>query len=299
MFIVRFKGGLGNQIFQYTFLRSLELTFPNEIVVADIHDYDLAKFHYGFELSNVFKKTRVRFGDLSDIIRLSGRHIFPYGKIFSKIYGKSCRILGRKNKYIFIESRSNFAVSEQQIREKEYDFSLLEKDRDYYFDGQWQNSNIYRKFSNVIFEELSFSDKDYKELESIINEMNESNSVAVHVRRGDYLGTVFDIISADYYERAFEVIDRMVDNPVYYFFSEDEKYISTQFKMKNKRVISCNTGDKSYRDMLLMSSCKHNIIANSSFSYWGAELNKNTDKIVIRPNVDKPAIVYPKEWIAI
>lgn len=301
MMIVRFQGGLGNQMFQYAFLRSLQLRFPTEKVLADIFDYKLHDFHYGLELMDIFPNVKLDFASADDVELLSGYKIWKHNRILYKLYAKACKFLGAGNEYIRNGGESGFVVQNcnYTYRCSFEGIEYLNYDELYYFDGFWQQHDFYKDISQSIHEEFSFRNEDMSELSEFIDEINNVESVAVHVRRGDYVGSSFDILPRNYYERAFESIESKITNPVYYFFSEDEEYIREHFKKSNMRVVTCNRGVQSYRDMLLMSCCKHNIIANSSFSYWGAELNENPQKVVVAPDVSTPPIVYNRRWIKI
>ena len=136
--------------------------------------------------------------------------------------------------------------------------------------------------------------------------MKRYNSVSIHVRRGDYLNgyyyeTLGKICDIAYYQRAIGTIKERVDNPHFYIFSDDPDYVTENLTIENATFVNFNRGNDSWQDMYLMSQCKHNIIANSTFSWWGAWLNNNPQKVVVAPshwfaNMDNDEIVLP-EWI--
>jgi hypothetical protein len=118
--------------------------------------------------------------------------------------------------------------------------------------------------------------------------MEKENSISIHIRRQDYLTVAgghrySGICTPKYYKGAINYIETRVENPIYYIFSDDLEYARSHFDKENMHVIDWNTGRESMHDMELMSHCRHNICANSTFSIWGARLNKNPDKIMIRP----------------
>lgn len=146
-------------------------------------------------------------------------------------------------------------------------------------------------------------------MKKIIN----SNSISLHVRRGDYENNSSakrlhgGICTLNYYKQAIELVASRIKNPVFFIFSNDLKWARENLELeKYKQVlVNLNKGNNSYKDMYLMSKCKHNIIANSSFSWWGAWLNANPKKIVICPKrwynnkrLDSKDIV-PESWIRI
>ena len=146
---------------------------------------------------------------------------------------------------------------------------------------------------NDIKKDFRFKNQlDNKNLE-ILNEIENSNSISIHIRRGDYMSpenyNMYGCIATPtYYKKAIKVIEEKVENPTFFVFSNDMDWVKKNIQI-NSRVfyIDINSGNGSYKDMQLMSNCKHNIIANSSFSWWGAWLNENKNKIVIAP----------KKWI--
>lgn len=120
--------------------------------------------------------------------------------------------------------------------------------------------------------------------------MEKTNSVFIHVRRGDYLKDrnidIFgNVCTKDYYEKAFAEIESKIEDPQYFIFSNDIEWIEANFNIPNAHIVSWNQGADSYLDLYLMCHCKNAIIANSTFSYWGAYLV-----------TDKNVVVYPKKW---
>jgi hypothetical protein len=134
-----------------------------------------------------------------------------------------------------------------------------------------------------------------------------SNSVSIHVRRGDYLQLINErllVCDSHYYERAIDEIARRIENPCFFIFSDDIEWCKIQFSyLPEKTFIDWNRNFNSYKDMHLMSLCKYNIIANSSFSWWAAWLNNYPQKIVIAPRLwfnDRQDLSYvPPSWIKV
>ncbi len=190
----------------------------------------------------------------------------------------------------------------------------LDTTKDWYLAGFWIEESYYkdRLLSGQLQRELKFPafsssrytgmqlDSDYVHTDrtntnrtNTVNEqravdMNSCNSVSIHVRRGDYLTTYssdFIALGREYYEQAVAYMEQHVESPVYYIFSDDSDFIKEEFTwLQNYVIVTGNEGDNSYRDMQLMSICKHNIIANSTFSQWGAFLNQNAGHITIYPH---------------
>lgn len=282
MKIVKILGGLGNQMFQYAFYKSLQSKGIK--VYADLSDFENYPLHNGYELERVFNlrvKTPGKF--LLDLFRPNQ----------SKwIFRKLKRILNLKNTYRLEKKEFNF------------DASFLNNNNNYY-SGYWQNEEYFQTIANQIKHDFKFPEIKGIENQTVMQQIKQAESVALHVRRGDYLKDplLSSICDLDYYEQAILSINSKVKNARFFVFSDDITWCQQNLKLENVTYIDWNKGNNSYIDMQLMSNCKHNIIANSSFSWWGAWLNDNTGKIVIAPKkwVNNLAVddtdICPKNWI--
>lgn len=270
MIIVRVTGGLGNQMFQYAMYKSLEN--KGKLVKLDSKSfYETKKEHNGYELERIFdikpnKPTK------EDLEKFDENNISTLFKIKRKLFGDK--------KFVYDT--------------KEYVFNKdVYKLKNSYLNGYWQSIKYFEGIENDIKKDFRFKNQlDNKNLE-ILNEIENSNSISIHIRRGDYMSpenyNMYGCIATPtYYKKAIKVIEEKVENPTFFVFSNDMDWVKKNIQI-NSRVfyIDINSGNGSYKDMQLMSNCKHNIIANSSFSWWGAWLNENKNKIV----------VAPKKWI--
>lgn len=184
-----------------------------------------------------------------------------------------------------------------------------------YLHGYWQSEKYFAPFSDAIRQEFNFTKSFNLQSEKLKQEiLQKENSVSVHVRRGDYISSPQNIqihgtCTLDYYKEAISLIRKEVENPFFYFFSDDPDWVEGNLTVttKNYCLIKHNVTLDNWQDMALMSKCKHNIIANSSFSWWGAWLNEHENKIVIAPmkwfadadlNCQSDSIV-PESWIKI
>jgi len=268
--IVRVTGGLGNQMFQYAMYKSLEK--KGKLVKLDSKSfYETKKEHNGYELERIFdikpnKPTK------EDLEKFDENNISTLFKIKRKLFGDK--------KFVYDT--------------KEYVFNKdVYKLKNSYLNGYWQSIKYFEGIENDIKKDFRFKNQlDNKNLE-ILNEIENSNSISIHIRRGDYMSpenyNMYGCIATPtYYKKAIKVIEEKVENPTFFVFSNDMDWVKKNIQI-NSRVfyIDINSGNGSYKDMQLMSNCKHNIIANSSFSWWGAWLNENKNKIV----------VAPKKWI--
>lgn len=282
MIIVRFIGGLGNQMFQYSFYKFLEA--KGFIVKADLNDFVDYKLHNGFELERIFE-LNLNQADKKDINKFKDSNL----DIFSKIKRK---ILGRKKSHKY-----------------QFDFSFqdLNKNTNLYLDGYWQ-AKEFIDYGNIK-DNFVFKSKPNDLNVKIIKEMKSNTSISIHVRRGDYLKLkdVYAECTKEYYQRAILFMEENNLDCNFYVFSNDISWCKKNLKFDNSKhtFIEHNTGIQSYEDIRLMSCCKHNIIANSSFSWWGAVLNKSQDKKVICPknwfvNPKKSKDIFiPNDWILI
>ncbi|MCR5187342.1 MAG: alpha-1,2-fucosyltransferase [Treponema sp.] len=293
MFIVRFNGGLGNQMFQYAFMRALQKHYPNTQVLADLTVYDEEKQHNGFELEKIFG-IKLNKATRKDIIRLS--NYYPpinntkISLFLNKVY-KKIALKIKNNKKNIIE---NFYGKDPAI------VFNLDENKDYYLDSYWQGKPFYEEALPDLLKEFSFASDLEGEFATLLSDFKQTESVAVHVRRGDYVGSDFDVLSKDYYPNSTKYIMEKFPNAKFFLFSDDPEYCEKEFAfIKNKEIIHGNTASNSYKDMFLMSRCKHNIIANSSFSYWSAVLNQNSEKIIISPDWMSGFSFVNKEWIVI
>ena len=270
MIIVRVTGGLGNQMFQYAMYKSLEK--KGKLVKLDSKSfYETKKEHNGYELERIFN-IKPNKPTKEDLEKFDENNISTLFKIKRKLFGDK--------KFVYDT--------------KEYVFNKdVYKLKNSYLNGYWQSIKYFEGIENDIKKDFRFKNQlDNKNLE-ILNEIENSNSISIHIRRGDYMSpenyNMYGCIATPtYYKKAIKVIEEKVENPTFFVFSNDMDWVKKNIQI-NSRVfyIDINSGNGSYKDMQLMSNCKHNIIANSSFSWWGAWLNENKNKIVIAP----------KKWI--
>lgn len=171
---------------------------------------------------------------------------------------------------------------------------------DMYLSGYFACEKYYADIIYDLREKIQFPPSDNPLNREMAEEMYSCNSVSMHIRRGDYLNPenkeLFgDICTSAYYKRAMELIRDNVADPHFYIFSDDISYVKKEFEGNDYTIVDINTGESSFYDMWLMSRCKHNICANSTFSFWGARLNPNDYKIMIRPTIQKNSQVFVKE----
>lgn len=168
---------------------------------------------------------------------------------------------------------------------------------DMYLSGYFACEKYYSDILYDLREKIQFPSSDNPLNIELAREMRECASVSVHVRRGDYLNeenrAMFGNICTDaYYRKAMEFIKAEVPDAHFYLFSDDVSYVKQKYQGEEFTVVDINHGKDSFYDMWLMSNCKHNICANSTFSFWGARLNGNERKIMIRPTIHKNSQIF-------
>lgn len=297
MIIVRITSGLGNQMYQYNFYKFIKEKYKDTQVKADITWFYANDEHHGFELERIFANNKSMFeldiATTREIYKVTGQiPNFCKGKLARAcqyLLGPVNRILREK---IHPDFRPNVIDRLESDRTDNYyeDATNLDTSKDYYLFGFWIEEPYYLHREKELKKELVFPDWDKDDLENrrLAEDMNSCESVSIHVRRGDYLSQTyagkFLTLGRDYYEAAVEAIREHTTNPYFYIFSDDADFVKKEFDwIKDKTIVTNNTGNNSYRDMQLMSLCRHNIIANSTFSQWAAILNGNENRIVIYP----------------
>ena len=171
---------------------------------------------------------------------------------------------------------------------------------DMYLSGYFACEKYYADIMYDLREKIQFPPSQNPLNKEMAEEMQECNSVSVHIRRGDYLNpenkAMFgNICTPAYYRKALEVMREKMPDVHFYIFSDDIPYVRKEFKGGDFTIVDINHGKDSFYDMWLMSQCKHNICANSTFSFWGARLNANGNKVMIRPTIQKNGQVFVKE----
>jgi len=188
----------------------------------------------------------------------------------------------------------------------DYDESLLQSPDYYYYNGYFQNEKYFRSQREDLLKCFSSEIPLDEKNRQVLDQIQETNSVSLHVRRGDYVtlecaNKFHGTCPLEYYKKAVKRIAKTVKNPHFFVFSDDIDWVNENLKTEYPlTIVDLNQG-KGWLDLNLMKHCKHNIIANSSFSWWGAWLNQNPEKIVIAPKKwntqNKRCEIIPKEWV--
>lgn len=265
MIVIKISGGLGNQMFQYAF--SLPFISRGEIVKYDLSYYNTNIYCRSFELSKVFQEIEIKIAEPRDIF----------------YFIKSSFDSNNKKKYELRDCRTHY------IEPKDCEFSFnreLLHLANAYIVGYFQNENYFKDYYLEIMHLFKFRDIPEEDIDNfkILQLINSTKSVAVHIRRGDYLNSKFHIaLPLSYYKQAINIIRSKVKNPTFFIFSDDLLYVTNYFVDEDMIIVPYNQISDSYKDLQLMSLCQHNIIANSTFSWWATWLNTNRNNITIAP----------------
>ena len=281
MLIVRAMGGLGNQLQQYALYRKLDHMgrevrldtswFFNESLQAGMPASRELELDYLNPLPY-----QTASGD--EIRAVLGRLWEEPEKIVSKVKRK-------------LLPAANPAFEEHDMYHEEI-FSMEQK----YLVGYWACEKYYADILDILRADISFPQSGDDELQSkndaVVRQMEDTLSVSVHIRRGDYLDEINrelfgGICTESYYESAIRYMKKRFPEARFFFFSDDIPYVRERYHKEAYQIIDWNKGKDSFYDMMLMSRCKHNICANSTFSFWGARLNPHPDKVMIRPSIHK------------
>lgn len=285
MIVIEASGGLGNQMFQYALYKKLESMGK-----------DVA-------MDTSFFRSKQNLRELEiGVFGVQYRSITDKEAAYIRGYGYQDTIID-KIKYKLKSSK----MKTYRDTIEHFQPEIFKMD-DIYLCGYWQSEKYFKDIRNTILEEFSFPLETRERFKELCKQMQEENSVSIHIRRSDYLTeqnikVYGNICTEKYYENAIAYIDRQIETPHYYVFTDDLEWTRGYFKGDQYTIVDENRGKDSYADIYLMSQCKHNIIANSSFSWWGAWLNENPSKKVLAPkkwfhNHEKEDIVC-EDWIRI
>ncbi len=276
MFIVAIEGGLGNQMFQYAFFLALQKHYERAEMKVDLGLIN-PSMHNGYELQRVFhinpdtctQKETLLYSDYCPS-SIAG------SVLFNLMFGVRRKLLGRKESFILQRDATEYIARCFE----------LDTNKNYYFKGVWANVGYLQEMETEIKSTFVFP-----EIHDDINMrwkrmIENSNSVSIHFRGGDYYKNGFSVLDQGYYKRAIDILKQKVDDLTFFIFTDDIDHAKGNIgDMRNSYYVSNNQGEESYIDMQLMSLCNHNIMANSTFSFWGAYLNPHKDKIVVGPKM--------------
>lgn len=271
MIVSKLIGGIGNQMFQYSAGRAVSIK-RKELLKLDKSGFEVqpgAKRHYSLHIFNIDEN----FISKSEILlaKLLHQHtsiIYPRTDVLTE---------------------------------------FPERSGDLYLEGYFQSYRYFEKVEDSIRKDFTFKNKLSKDALDWQTLATKYTAISVHVRRGDYAtdpveNKKFGLLPISYYQKAFKRLDS-VKNPAVFVFSDDITWVKSNLKFPTKTFFVSSFGGSQEEDLRLMASCKHNIIANSTFSWWGAWLNNSPKKIVIAPKLWRQdgyntiELLLPPTWI--
>ena len=297
MKIVNIIGGLGNQMFQYAFALSLQDRFPNEKILIDISHFHYlflkkwktSNLHNGYEIDKIFHNVAIPKAGIGDLMKLTWyMPNYWLSRVIRKVFPL------RKTEYIqTTEQSTSFDTLAYNIK------------GDCYYEGYWQSISYYLPIREKI--QKTFAHPVPNDINAkYIQQIKDSNSVGIHVRRGDYLNFAAykDICNLEYYQKAIKEVLKDGQLHSFYIFSNDVEWCKSNIcpLLGNNpcHIVTENTGKNSCWDMFLMTYCQDLIIANSSFSWWGAFLNNRGGRVISSAkwnNKKSKLDFWAPEWI--
>lgn len=280
MIITRLTWGLGDNFFQYALGRRLALERGTGLLL-DISRENYRRQQYMRSYMSNF-----------NMIKSTAK---PWDVMKVKLL----------NRFYFL----NFAYKNSVIKESKnsFDSTILSAPKNAYLIGHWQSEKYFKPIENIIRQDFKFKEPQNEKYRFLLDKINRSNSVSVHIRRGNYLSErnlrLFSMCTPDYFLGAEAFISKKIPSIELFVFSNDIEWVKQNIPFHFPATFVSDGSLTDYQELMLMSACKHNITANSSFSWWGAWLNSNPQKIVVTPQkwfVD-PAMeekdVVPSTWV--
>lgn len=291
MIVSRVLGGLGNQMFQYAVGRALSIEHNTQLCldVSDFSGYDL---HQGFELDRIFKAP-IFFADTTGLRDMLGWKAHAYVR------------------HLLVRPALRWLCGRHLVVEPHFQYwhGIQSSPPPCYLIGYWQSERYFAQVAQTIRDDFMFRLPMSAKNQVVAQDILGVKAVSLHVRRGNYASNPktlanHGLCSMAYYKKAINYLLARLQSPVFFIFSDDPGWVQTNLKINAPiRYIDHNTGAESYNDMRLMSLCKYHIIANSTFSWWGAWLNSSKDKIVIAPknwfaNGNNTQDLLPNSWVS-
>ena len=292
MIVVKLIGGLGNQFFQYAVGRHLA-EIHRTVLKLDISGFETYKLHkYSLWPFNI----QQNFAFPEEVLSLTIRN-----------QGIAERV---KNRAL----RRPPEPAPTYIREKKtfhFDPDILNLPDGVYLDGSWQNEKYFAGIASIIRQEFTVKTPQTGKDKELADQMASCESVSLHIRRADYVSNpdtnqIHGTCGLDHYFRCVECITQTVKNPHFFIFSDEPEWARNNLRLSYPTtLVDHNDADKNYEDLRLISQCHHHIIANSTFSWWGAWLSQNAEKVILAPKRWLKSHDYntedfiPNRWIKI
>jgi Glycosyl transferase family 11 len=319
MIIARLEGGLGNQLFQYAAARMLSKKHSSLLKLdlswfetQKLRQYKLQNFNISANFATqeefetivgnysitkwLYLKSRRKLGfnqSPSDIANQREVAAIIYGDRYNLFKWWIARV---RHKVGLHHAEKALYQKGRYFRAKYHHFDpeLLDAPDCVYLDGFWQSEKYFVDVEETIRREFTLRKPQGTLMHQMTKAIDSQCSISLHVRRGDMANdlkasNLHGTCSLDYYNRSIEYITERIAQPHFFIFSDDPDWVKEKLELHfPSTTVSSDSSLADYEELILMSRCQHHIIANSSFSWWGAWLNPGTDKIVISP----------KKWFA-
>jgi len=292
MIISNVIGGLGNQMFQYAIGRALSLRRHTQLKL-DISGFSQdPQRKYDLHLYNI----QAEIATLQEV---------------EKLKGKLNQGLGEKIVKIF--SAKSPAISASYLKEKDMGFhpEILEAPDNVYLEGYWQSEKYFSDIAATIRKDFSMKTAPNIDNQKVLDQIHATTAISLHVRRGDYVSNTtanafHGTTTLDYYKMAIDKLNNLIPGGTIFVFSDDQTWVKENLKFTLPTIfVDCNDTDHAQDDLRLMASCQHHILANSTFSWWGAWLAEHPKQIVIapkqwfkNPNISSKDLI-PSRWMQI
>ena len=266
LIITRLIGGLGNQLFQY----SAGLALSKRLSMTLLIDIS------GFKKYNLHKYSLHHFNIDANIASQSELKKF-YGRRESSLFDKLKYKIFKKENLIYKEKKRGF------------DEDIFSLNSSIYLDGFWQSEKYFKFCEQEIRKQFCIKSALNQKTKNLVDSIKECNAVSVHIRRADYVknkttNRIHGSLDFEYYEKGIEYLNSVLVDNHFFIFSDDPEWVQKNFNLAtNCTFVSHNNAENNYQDLNLMSYCNHHIIANSTFSWWGAWLSSNKNKKVVAP----------------
>lgn len=299
MIIVRIVGGLGNQLFQYSFAKSLSYKYNKRLFI----DNSLFNHYQSKMEQTVLENSMIRDYQL--------KYFNIRSKLLNRYFGHLIfrNLINNRNSGFLDNAVSKF-FNFELITPNNFSDLKIAQTKNIILDGYWQNQEIIEEYKQEMIKEFKIKKPLSSKYREIIKNINATNSVAVHVRRGDYIDNTtmkekFVECDTDYYNNSMNYLNDIYNDSKYYVFSDDIEWSKSNLN-NAKNVHFVDIDGLAYEHLYLMSQCKHQIIANSTFSWWAAWLNTNSSKLVLYPKnwyydkeLNNTVVRVPSNWIEI
>ena len=278
MRLIKMTGGLGNQMFIYALYLRMRSRYPNTRI--DLSDMMHYRIHHGYEMNRVFGLPKEEVIWPQWVKKLL--EVFLFRIILERHEHGSLRHYDGTVRWPWV-----------------------------YYKGFYQKLIYLEGYEEQIRRVFTFDMTKVNEQSRTMAEQmdNDPQAVSLHVRRGDYLkkkyfASVGCVCQLPYYQRTLKQMSSLVDEPHYYVFSDDMPWVKENLPLENVTYINWNQGEDSWQDLMLMTHCRHHIISNSTFSWWGAWLGGNKDGKVVCPDhwyaSDRGQVpLYPTSWVRV